>query len=106
SDFLQIPLRNGHPCLSLTVPTTKPVTYFHRHVVTDDGRTDNYIISSIYDIDITEVLNYCMYIKNSQIQPFIIFYDDTSLLKIGVDTIDVISASEELIKMLNTKFNF
>ncbi|WMZ82644.1 Rib/alpha-like domain-containing protein [Staphylococcus pseudintermedius] len=24
SDFLQIPLRNGHPCLSLTVPTTKP----------------------------------------------------------------------------------
>lgn len=67
---------------------------------------EKYIISSIYDIDITEVLNYCMYIKNSQIQPFIIFYDDTSLLKIGVDTIDVISASEELIKMLNTKFNF
>ncbi|EPV2395837.1 hypothetical protein ACV26T_000910 [Staphylococcus pseudintermedius] len=67
---------------------------------------EKYIISSIYDIDITEVLNYCMYIKNSQIQPFIIFYDDISLLKIGVDTIDVISASEELIKMLNTKFNF
>ncbi|MDE9751812.1 hypothetical protein [Staphylococcus delphini] len=67
---------------------------------------EKYIISSISDIDITEALNYCIYIKNSQIQPFIIFYDDTSLLKIGVDTIDIISASEELIKKLHTKFNF
>ncbi|UXS29212.1 hypothetical protein MUA33_12330 [Staphylococcus delphini] len=67
---------------------------------------EKYIISSIFDIDITEALNYCIYIKNSQIQPFIIFYDDTSLLKIGVDTIDIISASEELIKKLHTKFNF
>ncbi|MDT0918735.1 hypothetical protein RNS09_00005, partial [Staphylococcus pseudintermedius] len=40
SDFLQIPLRNGHPCLSLTVPTTKPVTDFHRQDVTHAGRTD------------------------------------------------------------------
>ncbi|WP_390580000.1 hypothetical protein, partial [Staphylococcus pseudintermedius] len=39
SDFLQIPLRNGHPCLSLTVPTTKPVTDFHRQDVTHAGRT-------------------------------------------------------------------
>ncbi|WP_390569623.1 hypothetical protein, partial [Staphylococcus pseudintermedius] len=38
-DFLQIPLRNGHPCLSLTVPTTKPVTDFHRQDVTHAGRT-------------------------------------------------------------------
>ncbi|MBZ8175297.1 hypothetical protein [Staphylococcus delphini] len=67
---------------------------------------EKYIISSISDIDITEALNYCIYIKNSQIQPFIIFYDDTSLLKIGVDTIDIISASKELIKKLHTKFNF
>ncbi|EGQ1711999.1 hypothetical protein EF793_10835, partial [Staphylococcus pseudintermedius] len=36
---LQIPLRNGHPCLSLTVPTTKPVTDFHRQDVTHAGRT-------------------------------------------------------------------
>ncbi|REH80010.1 hypothetical protein DOS81_07965, partial [Staphylococcus felis] len=40
SDFLQIPLRNGHPCLSLTVPTTKPVTDFHRQDVTHAGRTN------------------------------------------------------------------
>ncbi|RYS32090.1 hypothetical protein DLS44_10385, partial [Staphylococcus pseudintermedius] len=40
SDFLQIPLRNGHPCLSLTVPTTKPVTDFHRQDVTHAGRTE------------------------------------------------------------------
>ncbi|WP_238615380.1 hypothetical protein, partial [Staphylococcus felis] len=39
SDFLQIPLRNGHPCLSLTVPSTKPVTDFHRQVITHAGRT-------------------------------------------------------------------
>ncbi|MBU3873957.1 hypothetical protein, partial [Staphylococcus coagulans] len=38
SDFLQIPLHNGHPCLSLTVPTPKPVTDFHRQVVTHAGR--------------------------------------------------------------------
>ncbi|MGS4114361.1 hypothetical protein ACEUVE_12140, partial [Staphylococcus pseudintermedius] len=40
---LQIPLRNGHPCLSLTVPTTKPVTDFHRQDVTHAGRTENKI---------------------------------------------------------------
>ncbi|HGH0842875.1 TPA: hypothetical protein ACJHH5_002376, partial [Staphylococcus pseudintermedius] len=28
-----------HPCLSLTVPTTKPVTDFHRQDVTHAGRT-------------------------------------------------------------------
>lgn len=67
---------------------------------------EKYIISSINNIDITEALNYCMYIKNSQIQPFIIFYDDKSLLKIGVDTIDIISASEELIEMLKSQFVF
>ncbi|PZG97431.1 hypothetical protein C7R08_11650 [Staphylococcus aureus] len=39
SDFLQIPLHNGHPCLSLTVPTTKPVTDFHRQVVAHARRT-------------------------------------------------------------------
>ncbi|WP_390579871.1 hypothetical protein, partial [Staphylococcus pseudintermedius] len=32
--------RNGHPCLSLTVPTTKPVTDFHRQDVTHAGRTE------------------------------------------------------------------
>ncbi|MDK4161908.1 hypothetical protein O0F76_11915, partial [Staphylococcus pseudintermedius] len=37
--FLQIPLHNGHPCLSLTVPTTKPVTDFHRQGVTHAGGT-------------------------------------------------------------------
>ncbi|WP_206184393.1 hypothetical protein, partial [Staphylococcus cornubiensis] len=44
SDFLQIPLRNGHPCLSLTVPTTKPVTDFHRQDVTHAGRTEKFMI--------------------------------------------------------------
>ncbi|MDK4109637.1 ATP-binding protein [Staphylococcus pseudintermedius] len=39
SDFLQIPLRGGHPCLSLTVSTTKSVTDFHRLSVTHVGRT-------------------------------------------------------------------
>ncbi|EPU7789479.1 hypothetical protein ACVZOV_002428, partial [Staphylococcus pseudintermedius] len=42
SDFLQIPLRNGHPCLSLTVPTTKPVMDFHRQDVTHAGRTEKH----------------------------------------------------------------
>ncbi|GAB0291469.1 hypothetical protein JPSP33_17980 [Staphylococcus pseudintermedius] len=49
SDFLQIPLRNGHPCLSLTVPTTKPVTDFHRQDVTHAGRTENFIIGYAYN---------------------------------------------------------
>ncbi|WP_222934783.1 hypothetical protein, partial [Staphylococcus pseudintermedius] len=49
SDFLQIPLRNGHPCLSLTVPTTKPVTDFHRQDVTHAGRTEKYRMSSLLE---------------------------------------------------------
>ncbi|WP_206168069.1 hypothetical protein, partial [Staphylococcus felis] len=46
--------RNGHPCLSLTVPTTKPVTDFHRQDVTHAGRTemrrDGSIINHLYAI--------------------------------------------------------
>ena len=30
--FFQIPPHDGHPCLSLTVPTDKPVSVFHRLV--------------------------------------------------------------------------
>ena len=40
SDFLQIPPRDGHPCHSLTVPTAKPVTDFHRQVIAHAGRTN------------------------------------------------------------------
>ena len=39
SGFLQIPPRDGHPCLWLTVPTAKPVADFHRRVITHAGRT-------------------------------------------------------------------
>ncbi|WP_238662927.1 hypothetical protein, partial [Staphylococcus felis] len=48
-DFLQIPLRNGHPCLSLTVPTTTPVTDFHRQDVTHAGRTAKHRGDSIIE---------------------------------------------------------
>ena len=41
SDFLQIPPHGGHPCLSLTVPTAKPVADFHHQVITHAGRTKN-----------------------------------------------------------------
>ncbi|MGN5884090.1 hypothetical protein, partial [Staphylococcus simulans] len=39
SDFLQIPPRDGHPCLSLTVPTAKPVMDFHHQVANHAERT-------------------------------------------------------------------
>ncbi|MDT0780630.1 hypothetical protein, partial [Staphylococcus pseudintermedius] len=55
SDFLQIPLRNGHPCLSLTVPTTKPVTDFHRQDVTHAGRTKK--STEMNDLPLHPVLN-------------------------------------------------
>ena len=39
SDFLQIPRHHGHPCLQLTVPTTKPVVDFHHLVITHAKHT-------------------------------------------------------------------
>ena len=39
SGFLQIPPRDGHPCLRLTLPTAKRVADFHRQVVAHAGRT-------------------------------------------------------------------
>ena len=39
SGFLQIPRRHGHPCLSLTVPTAKPVVDFHHQIIIHAGRT-------------------------------------------------------------------
>ena len=41
SDFLQIPPRDGHPCLWLTVPATESVVDFHHQVVAHAGRTQN-----------------------------------------------------------------
>ncbi len=39
SGFLQIPPRDGHPCLRLTVPTAKSVADFHRQVIAHAERT-------------------------------------------------------------------
>src|SRR5699024_9892984 len=39
SSFLQIPPRDGHPCLRLTVPTAKPVVDFHHQVIAHAGHT-------------------------------------------------------------------
>ncbi|MGJ9386240.1 hypothetical protein, partial [Salipaludibacillus sp. CF4.18] len=39
SGFLQIPPHDGHPCLPLTVPTTKSVVDFHHQVVRHAGHT-------------------------------------------------------------------
>ncbi len=41
SGFLQIPPRDGHPCLWLTVPTAKSVADFHRQVIAHAGLTTN-----------------------------------------------------------------
>ncbi|WP_238674778.1 hypothetical protein, partial [Staphylococcus felis] len=59
-------LRNGHPCLSLTVPTTKPVTDFHRQDVTHAGRTEkrrgDSIMNHLYAIfwDMSQILVFYM----------------------------------------------
>ena len=39
SGSLQIPSRDGHPCLRLTVPATESVVDFHHQVVAHAGRT-------------------------------------------------------------------
>ena len=39
SGFLQIPPRNEHPCLRLTLPTAERVVVFHHLVVAHAGRT-------------------------------------------------------------------
>ncbi|HBH22082.1 MAG TPA: hypothetical protein DDY13_01530 [Cytophagales bacterium] len=39
SDFLQIPPRNGHPCLWLTLPTAKCVRDLHPIDIAHAGRT-------------------------------------------------------------------
>ena len=39
SGFLQIPPRDGHPCLRLTLPTTKRVVDFHHQAIAHGGRT-------------------------------------------------------------------
>ena len=39
SGFLQIPPRDGHPCLRLAVPATEPAVDFHHLVIAHAGRT-------------------------------------------------------------------
>ena len=40
SGFLQIPSRDGHPCLRLMLPTTKRIVDFHHQVIAHAGRTN------------------------------------------------------------------
>ena len=39
ADFLQIPPRDGHPCLKLMVATANPITDFHCQAITHARRT-------------------------------------------------------------------
>ena len=48
SGFLQIPPRDGHPCLRLTLPTTKRVADFHRRVVAHAWRTTKMSVRILY----------------------------------------------------------
>ena len=47
SGFLQIPPRDGHPCLRLTVPATESVVDFHHQVVAHAGRTNKSVAVSL-----------------------------------------------------------
>ncbi len=71
SGFLQIPPRDGHPCLRLTLPTTKRIVDFHHQVIAHAGRTTEVprqIHASVLPTPISplrmlrEVVRFCFYV--------------------------------------------
>ncbi|QNR08600.1 phage tail protein [Macrococcoides canis] len=66
--------------------------------------SDVYIISTINDINLTEVILYLNYIKRGDIEPFIVFYDKESLIYISNTVVDIISDSNDVITILRRRF--
>ncbi|MDP4460595.1 phage tail protein [Staphylococcus hyicus] len=65
---------------------------------------ETYIITTFYNLKNDALIEYLLYISNSFINPYIIFYNDYHLVYISSDVLDIVSNSEEVIKSLKTEY--
>ncbi|QWH20488.1 phosphatase [Bacillus mycoides] len=72
--------------------------------VDDDDLKSTIIFTTIKGVHKDEVYKYCKYIVNGGQQAYISFYNDTYLLYINSDVIDIISADASLIEKLKLQY--
>ncbi len=72
--------------------------------ITDDDLENTVIFTTIKGVHKDEVYKYCKYVVNGGQQAYISFYNDTYLLYINSDVIDIISADASLIEKLKLQY--
>ncbi|MEX6216901.1 phage tail protein [Mammaliicoccus sciuri] len=65
---------------------------------------EEYIMVTIENLKNDEIINYCLYIQKSMIEPYIIFYNKQNIIYISNDVIDIISSSKEMINNIKSEF--
>lgn len=66
---------------------------------------EKYIIVTIENIKIAEIINYSLYIQKGLVEPYIIFYNNENMIYVSNSVIDIISVSKETITNIKTEFN-
>lgn len=66
---------------------------------------EKYIIATIENIKITEIINYSIYIQKGLVEPYIIFYNNENMMYVSNSVIDIISVSKETITNIKTEFS-
>ncbi|HHU6750993.1 TPA: phage tail protein [Staphylococcus pseudintermedius] len=64
-----------------------------------------YIIVTIENINISEIINYLLYIQKSLVEPYIVFYNNENMIYISSSVIDIISGSKVTVNKIKTGFS-
>lgn len=74
-------------------------------VVQDEMSGEGEVYTLINDLDMDEVVKYCIQVYKGNTQAYIAFYNDDFLMYVSTDVIDVISDNSEKIDKLKEKYS-
>ncbi|WP_393964388.1 hypothetical protein [Exiguobacterium sp. S22-S28] len=74
-------------------------------IVQDEMSGEGTVYTLINDLDMDEVMKYCIQVYKGNTQAYIAFYNDEFLMYVSTDVIDVISDDSEKIDKLKEKYS-
>ncbi|GGB03686.1 hypothetical protein ERX37_01350 [Macrococcus hajekii] len=81
------------------------ITNWKETFIESEDRELQFAIVQIERIKRDEIINYCMKIKNGHPQAYITFKDETSLLYVSTDVMDIVSQDRSLFTDLKKKYH-
>ncbi|TDM15747.1 phosphatase [Macrococcus bovicus] len=81
------------------------ITNWKETLIDSEDREFQFVMAQIERIKMDEIINYCMKIKNGHPQAYITFNDETSLLYVSTDVMDIVSQDRSLITDLKKQYH-